>query len=74
MTTDHCSGLRNLILSPLLYERYQDAIGKYQTVMTTETQVPVYTTRANERICHCLSKVNVEVDCFAKEGRKQSER
>nr|XP_060625469.1 dnaJ homolog subfamily C member 3 [Anolis sagrei ordinatus] len=37
-------------------ERYQDAIDKYETVMKTDTQVPVYTTRAKERICYCLSK------------------
>ncbi|XP_062982126.1 dnaJ homolog subfamily C member 3 [Elgaria multicarinata webbii] len=35
--------------------RYQDAIDKYETVMKMETQIPVYTTRAKERICHCLS-------------------
>ncbi|XP_044293715.1 dnaJ homolog subfamily C member 3 isoform X2 [Varanus komodoensis] len=37
-------------------ERYQDAINKYETVMKTESKVPVYTTQARERICHCLSK------------------
>ncbi|KAJ6660879.1 hypothetical protein lerEdw1_017036 [Lerista edwardsae] len=36
--------------------RYEDAIDKYETVMKTEPKVPVYTTRAKERICHCFSK------------------
>ncbi|RMC06822.1 hypothetical protein DUI87_16270 [Hirundo rustica rustica] len=36
--------------------RYEDAISKYETVMKTEPEVPVYSTRAKERICHCLSK------------------
>uniref|UniRef100_A0A8V5G2I2 DnaJ homolog subfamily C member 3 n=1 Tax=Melopsittacus undulatus TaxID=13146 RepID=A0A8V5G2I2_MELUD len=36
--------------------RYQDAINKYESVMKTEPDVPVYATRAKERICHCLSK------------------
>lgn len=43
----------------MLYDlnRYEDAISKYETVMKTEPEVPVYSTRAKERICHCLSKV-----------------
>uniref|UniRef100_A0A1W7RHV6 DnaJ homolog subfamily C member 3 n=1 Tax=Agkistrodon contortrix contortrix TaxID=8713 RepID=A0A1W7RHV6_AGKCO len=36
--------------------RYQEATEKYEAVMKMETNVPVYTTRAKERICHCLSK------------------
>lgn len=36
--------------------RYEDAISKYDSVMKTEPDVPVYATRAKERICHCLSK------------------
>uniref|UniRef100_A0A672U8U4 DnaJ homolog subfamily C member 3 n=1 Tax=Strigops habroptila TaxID=2489341 RepID=A0A672U8U4_STRHB len=36
--------------------RYQDAINKYDSVMKTEPDVPIYATRAKERICHCLSK------------------
>ncbi|KFO13015.1 DnaJ subfamily C member 3, partial [Balearica regulorum gibbericeps] len=36
--------------------RYEDAINKYDSVMKTEPEVPIYTTRAKERICHCLSK------------------
>lgn len=37
--------------------RYEDAINKYDSVMKTEPEVPIYATRAKERICHCLSKV-----------------
>ncbi|KAJ7319902.1 hypothetical protein JRQ81_019413 [Phrynocephalus forsythii] len=44
--------------------RYQDAIDKYESVMTTETQVPVYTTRAKERICHSLSKNEQAVEAI----------
>ncbi|XP_034970370.1 dnaJ homolog subfamily C member 3 [Zootoca vivipara] len=44
--------------------RYQDAIDKYQTVMKTESEVPVYTTRAKERICHCFSKSQQSVDAI----------
>lgn len=40
--------------------RYQEATEKYEAVMKMETNVPVYTTRAKERICHCLSKVNIQ--------------
>ncbi|KAF4801544.1 DnaJ subfamily C member 3 [Turdus rufiventris] len=36
--------------------RYEDAISKYESVMKTEPEVPIYSTRAKERICHCLSK------------------
>nr|XP_056717871.1 dnaJ homolog subfamily C member 3 [Euleptes europaea] len=36
--------------------RYQEAIDKYKTVMKTEPTVSAYTTRAKERVCHCLSK------------------
>nr|XP_013806729.1 PREDICTED: dnaJ homolog subfamily C member 3 [Apteryx mantelli mantelli] len=36
--------------------RYEDAISKYDSVMKTEPEVPIYATRAKERICHCLSK------------------
>ncbi|XP_007441083.3 dnaJ homolog subfamily C member 3, partial [Python bivittatus] len=36
--------------------RYQEATEKYEAVIKMETNVPVYTTRAKERICHCLSK------------------
>uniref|UniRef100_A0A8B9EQD6 DnaJ homolog subfamily C member 3 n=2 Tax=Anser cygnoides TaxID=8845 RepID=A0A8B9EQD6_ANSCY len=36
--------------------RYEDAINKYDSVMKTEPDVPIYATRAKERICHCLSK------------------
>ncbi|NXG18141.1 DNJC3 protein, partial [Grallaria varia] len=36
--------------------RYEDAISKYESVMKIEPEVPIYTTRAKERICHCLSK------------------
>ncbi|XP_043928924.1 dnaJ homolog subfamily C member 3 [Protopterus annectens] len=36
--------------------RYTDGISKYQSVMSTEPNVPYYTTHAKERICHCLSK------------------
>ncbi|NWI26397.1 DNJC3 protein, partial [Sula dactylatra] len=36
--------------------RYEDAINKYDSVMKTEPEVPIYATRAKERICHCLSK------------------
>ncbi|XP_074839210.1 dnaJ homolog subfamily C member 3 [Carettochelys insculpta] len=36
--------------------RYTDAISKYESVMKTEPKVPVYTTHAKERICHCFSK------------------
>ncbi|XP_034614140.1 dnaJ homolog subfamily C member 3 isoform X1 [Trachemys scripta elegans] len=36
--------------------RYTDAISKYESVMKTEPKVPIYTTRAKERICHCFSK------------------
>uniref|UniRef100_A0A8C4TX77 DnaJ homolog subfamily C member 3 n=1 Tax=Falco tinnunculus TaxID=100819 RepID=A0A8C4TX77_FALTI len=36
--------------------RYEDAISKYDSVMKTEPGVPIYATRAKERICHCLSK------------------
>nr|XP_025043052.1 dnaJ homolog subfamily C member 3 [Pelodiscus sinensis] len=36
--------------------RYTDAISKYESVMKTEPKVPIYTTRAKERICHCYSK------------------
>ncbi|XP_066578666.1 dnaJ homolog subfamily C member 3b [Amia ocellicauda] len=35
--------------------RYQEAIDKYEAVMKTEPTVPYYTTRAKERICHCLA-------------------
>uniref|UniRef100_A0A674GV20 DnaJ homolog subfamily C member 3 n=1 Tax=Taeniopygia guttata TaxID=59729 RepID=A0A674GV20_TAEGU len=35
---------------------YEDAISKYESVMKTEPEVPIYSTRAKERICHCLSK------------------
>lgn len=43
----------------VLYDlnRYEDAISKYESVMKTEPEVPIYSTRAKERICHCLSKV-----------------
>ncbi|NXW34170.1 DNJC3 protein, partial [Phaetusa simplex] len=40
--------------------RYEDAISKYDSVMKTEPEVPVYATRAKERICHCLSKQATE--------------
>ncbi|KFQ98780.1 DnaJ subfamily C member 3, partial [Nipponia nippon] len=36
--------------------RYEDAVNKYDAVMKTEPEVPIYATRAKERICHCLSK------------------
>lgn len=36
--------------------RYEDAINKYYSVTKTEPEVPIYATRAKERICHCLSK------------------
>uniref|UniRef100_A0A8D0GXV4 DnaJ homolog subfamily C member 3 n=1 Tax=Sphenodon punctatus TaxID=8508 RepID=A0A8D0GXV4_SPHPU len=36
--------------------RYTDAISKYKSVMKTEPEVPIYTTQAKERICHCFSK------------------
>ncbi|XP_006627502.2 dnaJ homolog subfamily C member 3b [Lepisosteus oculatus] len=36
--------------------RYPEAIEKYESVMKTEPNVPFYTTRAKERICHCLSR------------------
>ncbi|KAJ7421396.1 DnaJ subfamily C member 3 [Willisornis vidua] len=36
--------------------RYEDAVSKYESVMKTEPEVPIYATRAKERICHCLSK------------------
>ncbi|XP_019380534.1 PREDICTED: dnaJ homolog subfamily C member 3 [Gavialis gangeticus] len=36
--------------------RYTDAISKYESVMKTEPDVPVYATQAKERICHCFSK------------------
>lgn len=37
--------------------RYEDAISKYESVMKTEPEVAIYSTRAKERICHCFSKV-----------------
>ncbi|KAM4747940.1 dnaJ homolog subfamily C member 3-like [Rhinophrynus dorsalis] len=37
-------------------QRYEDAIEKYEAAMKTEPQVEVYSKRAKERICHCLSK------------------
>ncbi|XP_069499378.1 dnaJ homolog subfamily C member 3-like [Ambystoma mexicanum] len=37
-------------------ERYDDAIEKYKSAVKTEPNVPVYATKAKERICHCLSK------------------
>lgn len=38
--------------------RYQDAIDKYESVMKTEPNVPLYTNLAKERICFCLVKVS----------------
>ncbi|KAL4631463.1 hypothetical protein GN956_G15508 [Arapaima gigas] len=37
-------------------QRYQLAIEKYESVMKTEPNVPFYTNKAKERICHCLLK------------------
>ncbi|XP_006639060.2 dnaJ homolog subfamily C isoform X1 [Lepisosteus oculatus] len=37
-------------------QRYADAINKYQSVLKTEPDVPLYTFQAKERICHCFSK------------------
>uniref|UniRef100_A0A8C6VGI4 DnaJ homolog subfamily C member 3 n=1 Tax=Naja naja TaxID=35670 RepID=A0A8C6VGI4_NAJNA len=35
--------------------RYQEATEKYEAIIKMEINVPIYTTRAKERICHCLS-------------------
>ncbi|RVE60462.1 hypothetical protein OJAV_G00181310 [Oryzias javanicus] len=43
----------------ILEERYQDAIDKYESVMKTEPNVPLYTNLAKERICFCLVKLNL---------------
>lgn len=40
------------------FNRYTDAISKYESVMKTEPGVHEYTIRSKERICHCFSKVN----------------
>lgn len=37
--------------------RFQEAIDKYESSMKTEPNVPFYTTKAKERICHCLVQV-----------------
>ncbi|NXA39874.1 DNJC3 protein, partial [Eudromia elegans] len=44
--------------------RYEDAIDKYESAMKTEPEVPVYATRAKERICHCLSKSQQAVEAI----------
>lgn len=42
----------------MLINRYQEAMEKYESVMKTEPDVPFYTNKAKERICHCLVKVS----------------
>ncbi|XP_053574312.1 dnaJ homolog subfamily C member 3 [Bombina bombina] len=37
-------------------QRFADAIEKYEASIKTEPNVQVYSKRAKERICHCLSK------------------
>nr|XP_032836449.1 dnaJ homolog subfamily C member 3-like [Petromyzon marinus] len=36
--------------------RYEEAVAKLEAVKSTEASVAVYGVRADERICHCLSK------------------
>ncbi|XP_009465334.1 PREDICTED: dnaJ homolog subfamily C member 3 [Nipponia nippon] len=47
---------QNLFKEFIREGRYEDAVNKYDAVMKTEPEVPIYATRAKERICHCLSK------------------
>ncbi|XP_029435981.1 dnaJ homolog subfamily C member 3-like isoform X2 [Rhinatrema bivittatum] len=46
-------------------QRYEDAIEKYKAAMKTEPSVHIYTTKANERICHCLSKSKKSPEAIA---------
>ncbi|KAL2079620.1 hypothetical protein ACEWY4_025364 [Coilia grayii] len=43
-------------------QRFQEAIDKYESVMKTEPNVPFYTSKAKERICHCLVQIKSSED------------
>uniref|UniRef100_G3WIW0 DnaJ homolog subfamily C member 3 n=1 Tax=Sarcophilus harrisii TaxID=9305 RepID=G3WIW0_SARHA len=44
--------------------RYEDAVSKYESVMKTEPNTPIYTIRSKERICHCFSKDEKPVEAI----------
>uniref|UniRef100_A0A4X2MBI8 DnaJ homolog subfamily C member 3 n=1 Tax=Vombatus ursinus TaxID=29139 RepID=A0A4X2MBI8_VOMUR len=44
--------------------RYVDAASKYESVMKTEPDIPIYTIRSKERICHCFSKDEKPVEAI----------
>ncbi|XP_041926221.1 dnaJ homolog subfamily C member 3b [Alosa sapidissima] len=41
----------------ILEQRFQEAADKYELVMKTEPTVQFYTSKAKERICHCLVQI-----------------
>lgn len=50
-----------LLIMICTFNRYTDAISKYESVMKMEPNIAEYTIRSKERICHCFSKVTVDL-------------